>query len=216
MSLVKWDHLGNFVVVSKSSQTVINVAQQFENTVPLGCHATVKTTQNIVEIPILQEQMIWLEIPGVLVVAMFHTINWSCLFISAHLFARCTVCLVVSVVFVDSVRMTDLSWWSIFRLFRNWKHFAHRFTFQWNIFEKQRWFDDIRVVDSHNHFRQSAQVYGAISDWLTPPVGLGKEEAAEGEQHRTKEKEEILRLLGDWQEREASPIVRWAWADENR
>ena len=44
----------------------------------------------------------------------------------------------------------------------------------------------------------------------------GKERATEGEQQRNEEKEEILRLLGEWQEREASPIVRWAWADENR
>ena len=54
--------------------------------------------------------------------------------------------------------------------------------------------------------------------WLTPQAvsDPGEEEAAEGEQHRNKEKEEILRLLGEWQERETSPIVRWAWADENR
>ena len=45
-------------MVSKSSQTVINVAQKLENTVQPGCHATVKTTQNIVEIPTVQEQMI--------------------------------------------------------------------------------------------------------------------------------------------------------------
>ena len=38
----------------------------------------------------------------------------------------------------------------------------------------------------------------------------------EGEQQRNEEKEEILRLLGEWQERETSPIVRWAWADEIR
>ena len=25
-----------------------------------------------------------------------------------------------------------------------------------------------------------------------------------------------MRLLGEWQERETSPIVKWAWADENR
>ena len=42
----------------KRSQTVINVAQKLENTEPPGCHATVKTTQNIVEIPTVQEQMI--------------------------------------------------------------------------------------------------------------------------------------------------------------
>ena len=44
----------------------------------------------------------------------------------------------------------------------------------------------------------------------------GKERATEGEQQRNEEKEKILRLLGEWQECEASPIVRWAWADENR
>ena len=38
----------------------------------------------------------------------------------------------------------------------------------------------------------------------------------EGEQQRNEEKAEILRLLGEWQERKASPIVRWAWTDENR
>ena len=43
----------------------------------------------------------------------------------------------------------------------------------------------------------------------------GEGEAAEGEQQRNEEKEEILRLLGEWQEREMSSIVRWAWADEN-
>ena len=36
----------------------------------------------------------------------------------------------------------------------------------------------------------------------------------EDEQQRNEEKEEILRLLGTWQERETSPIVKWAWADE--
>ena len=44
----------------------------------------------------------------------------------------------------------------------------------------------------------------------------GKERATEAEPQRNEEKEEILRLLGEWQERETSPIVRWAWADEIR
>ena len=57
MSQVKSDHPGNFVVVSKSSQTVINVAQKLEKVQP-GCHATVKATQNIVEIQTVQEQVI--------------------------------------------------------------------------------------------------------------------------------------------------------------
>ena len=43
----------------------------------------------------------------------------------------------------------------------------------------------------------------------------GKERATDGEQERDEEKEDILRLLGEWQERETSPIVRWAWADES-
>ena len=43
----------------------------------------------------------------------------------------------------------------------------------------------------------------------------GEEQAAEGEQQRNEEKEEILRLLRGWQEKETSPIMRWAWADES-
>ena len=43
----------------------------------------------------------------------------------------------------------------------------------------------------------------------------GKGEMAEGEQQRIEEKEEILKLLRGWQERKTSPIVRWAWTDEN-
>ena len=44
---------------------------------------------------------------------------------------------------------------------------------------------------------------------------LGVEDMAEGEQQRNEEKEEILKLLRGWQEKETSPIVRWAWADES-
>ena len=40
-------------------------------------------------------------------------------------------------------------------------------------------------------------------------------EMAEGEQQCNEEKEDILKLLRGWQERETSPIVRWAWADES-
>ena len=40
------------------------------------------------------------------------------------------------------------------------------------------------------------------------------ERATKASKQRNEEKEEILRLLGEWQERETSPIVRWAWADE--
>ena len=43
----------------------------------------------------------------------------------------------------------------------------------------------------------------------------GEDEMAKGEQQRNEEKEEILRLLGEWQESVTSPIVLWAWADEN-
>ena len=43
----------------------------------------------------------------------------------------------------------------------------------------------------------------------------GEGEMAEGEQQCNEEKEEILKLLRGWQERETSPIVRWAWADES-
>ena len=43
----------------------------------------------------------------------------------------------------------------------------------------------------------------------------GDEEVAKGEQQRNEEKEEILRLLGEWQKRETSPIVGCAWADGN-
>ena len=43
----------------------------------------------------------------------------------------------------------------------------------------------------------------------------GKEEIAEGEQQRNEEREEILKLLRGWQEKETSPFVRWAWADES-
>ena len=42
----------------------------------------------------------------------------------------------------------------------------------------------------------------------------GRKRTTEDEQQRNEEKEEILRLLGEWQERETSPIVKWAWADE--
>ena len=42
----------------------------------------------------------------------------------------------------------------------------------------------------------------------------GRKRLTEDEQQRNEEKEEILRLLGEWQERETSPIVKWAWADE--
>ena len=38
---------------------------------------------------------------------------------------------------------------------------------------------------------------------------------AKGEQQRNEEKEEILRLLGEWQESVTSPIVLWAWTEEN-
>ena len=44
---------------------------------------------------------------------------------------------------------------------------------------------------------------------------LGETEMAEGEQQRNEEKEEILKLLRGWQEKETSPIVRWALADES-
>ena len=37
----------------------------------------------------------------------------------------------------------------------------------------------------------------------------------EGEQQYNEEKEEILKFLRGWQEKETSPIVRWAWADES-
>ena len=43
----------------------------------------------------------------------------------------------------------------------------------------------------------------------------GEGEMTEGEQQRNEEKEEILKLLRGWQERETSPVVRWAWADES-
>ena len=43
----------------------------------------------------------------------------------------------------------------------------------------------------------------------------GEEQAAEGEQQRNEEKEEILKLLRGWQEKETSPIMRWAWVDES-
>ena len=42
----------------------------------------------------------------------------------------------------------------------------------------------------------------------------GRKRTTEDEQQRNEEKEEILRLLGEWQERETSPIVKSAWADE--
>ena len=40
-------------------------------------------------------------------------------------------------------------------------------------------------------------------------------EMAEGGQQCNGKKEEILKLLRRWQEKETSPIVRWAWADES-
>ena len=43
----------------------------------------------------------------------------------------------------------------------------------------------------------------------------GEGEMAEGEQQCNEEKEEILKLLRGWQEKETSPIVRWALADES-
>ena len=43
----------------------------------------------------------------------------------------------------------------------------------------------------------------------------GEEEVAQGEQHCNEEKEEILRLLREWQEKETSPIVRWALTNES-
>ena len=43
----------------------------------------------------------------------------------------------------------------------------------------------------------------------------GEGEMAEGKQQRNEEKEEILKLLRGWQEKETSPIMRWAWADES-
>ena len=46
--------------------------------------------------------------------------------------------------------------------------------------------------------------------------GKGEHEGKGGGVGRNEEKEEILRLLGKWQEKKMSPIVRWAWADENR
>ena len=51
----------------------------------------------------------------------------------------------------------------------------------------------------------------AISD---PTENEGKGETAEGEQHRSEEQDEILRLLRGWQERETGFVVRWAWADD--
>ena len=66
------------VVVSKSSRTVINVAQKLENAVQPVYHVTVKTTQNIVEIPTVQEQMTT-GIPKVHVVQCSTPIR-SCLF----------------------------------------------------------------------------------------------------------------------------------------
>ena len=42
----------------------------------------------------------------------------------------------------------------------------------------------------------------------------GKGETVEGEQQLNEEKEEILRLLRGWQDRETSPVVRGAWADD--
>ena len=53
---------------------------------------------------------------------------------------------------------------------------------------------------------------GSHSQAMSDP---GEEEVAKGEQQRNEEKKEILRLLGEWQERETSPIVRWASANEN-
>ena len=38
---------------------------------------------------------------------------------------------------------------------------------------------------------------------------------AESKQQRNEEREEILKLLRGWQEKETSPIMRWAWADES-
>ena len=46
-----------------------------------------------------------------------------------------------------------------------------------------------------------------------PAENEGEEEAADCEQQRNEEKEEIQRLLRGWRTRETSPIVRWAWAD---
>ena len=43
-----------------------------------------------------------------------------------------------------------------------------------------------------------------------------KGEVEESEQQRNEEKEEILKLLRGWQQREASPVVRWAWVDDKR
>ena len=97
-----------FVVVSKRSRAVINVAQKLEHTVQPVYHATVKTTQNIVEIPTVQEQMICPKFPRLRLWQCSTPIR-SCLFFSAHLPARCTACPFVSAVFVDSARMTDTS-----------------------------------------------------------------------------------------------------------
>ena len=59
------------------------------------------------------------------------------------------------------------------------------------------------------------QTWGPVAHTPQAMSDPGEGEMTEGEQQRNEEKEEILKLLRGWQERETSPVVRWAWADES-
>ena len=61
------------------------------------------------------------------------------------------------------------------------------------------------------------QTWGPVAHTPRPCRIRKRREMAEGEgeQQCNEEKEEILKFLRGWQEKETSPIVRWAWADES-
>ena len=58
------------------------------------------------------------------------------------------------------------------------------------------------------------QTWGPVAHTPRPCRIRGRERWRKEMQQRNEEKEEILKLLGEWQERESSPLVRWARADE--
>ena len=72
---------------------------------------------------------------------------------------------------------------------------------------KRRWREEEQVRMAPN-----MEAGGSHPQAMSDP---GEGEMSEGEQQRNEEKEEILKLLRGWQEKETSPIMRWAWADES-
>ena len=59
--------------------------------------------------------------------------------------------------------------------------------------------------------RVAPNMGAGVSD---PAENEGKGQIAECEQQRNEEREEMLKLLRGWQEKETGPVVRWAWADD--